>query len=270
MTGMVDDAAVRSQSESDELDFERATFAEGADTQRTCSVCSESVKDAYYVHMSNTVCEACQPTYAAAQMQSSFWSALGYGSLAAGVGALVWYGIRELTGYELGLIAIVVGVIVGIGVRKGAGSSRSRGYQVLAVTLAYLSIVSTYVPAFATDFIEGAAATDGAGPTSTSDAQLEAGAAQPEADGEDVVPPATPVQVKQADSAPPLLVVFGYLFGMVMALLMPALMLTDGQVMGVVILGIGVWEAWRRSAHNPEDEIAGPFRIADAIENASS
>ena len=76
-----------------------------------------------------------------------FGRALLFGGLAAIAGAAVWMTVTLLTGYEIGFIAILVGLIVGAGVKKGA---RGRGgwlYQSLAVLLTYLAIVSTYVPA---------------------------------------------------------------------------------------------------------------------------
>ena len=68
------------------------------------------------------------------------------GLLAGLAGATLWYLVRVSTGYELGLIAIVVGLIVGVAVRKG---SRERGgwfYQTLAIVLTYACIGAQYLP----------------------------------------------------------------------------------------------------------------------------
>lgn len=79
--------------------------------------------------------------------EPSFSRALLLGGGAAVLGALVYFGVRALTGYELGLIAIGVGIAVGVAVRTGANGSPHRGFRILAIVLAYLSIASTYVPA---------------------------------------------------------------------------------------------------------------------------
>ena len=68
------------------------------------------------------------------------------GLVAAIAGAAAWYGLREVTGHELGVIAIALGFAVGKAVGWG---SRGRGgwvYQLLAMFLTYSSIVMTAVP----------------------------------------------------------------------------------------------------------------------------
>jgi len=79
--------------------------------------------------------------------ESSVTRAVALGTGAAVLGALVYFGVRALTGYELGLIAIGVGIAVGLAVRTGAAGSRHRGFRFLALGLAYVSIAVTYVPA---------------------------------------------------------------------------------------------------------------------------
>jgi len=43
-----------------------------------------------------------------------------FGAVAAALGAGIYFGISALTGYEFGLVAIVVGLMVGWAVRRGA------------------------------------------------------------------------------------------------------------------------------------------------------
>src|SRR6266566_11816 len=59
------------------------------------------------------------------------------------VGAAVYFGIAALTGYEFGLVAIVVGLLVGGAVRKGSNGRGGRRYQLLAVFLTYTAVVVT-------------------------------------------------------------------------------------------------------------------------------
>lgn len=79
-----------------------------------------------------------------------------FGAGAALVSATVWYGIRELTGFELGLIAIAAGYFVGIAVRKGAGSQGGLPTRWLAVFFAYSAVAWSYVPYLLEDSDVGA------------------------------------------------------------------------------------------------------------------
>jgi len=66
--------------------------------------------------------------------------------LAALAGAVLYYVVVRLTGLNIGLIAIVVGLMVGGGVRAGSGHRGGRFYQLLAIFLTYCSIVAMNVP----------------------------------------------------------------------------------------------------------------------------
>jgi hypothetical protein len=65
--------------------------------------------------------------------------------------------VAAITKMELGIIAIVVGILVGKGVRRGAGLHRHWLYPALGLGLTYLAIVSTYVP----EVMRALAASDG-------------------------------------------------------------------------------------------------------------
>ncbi len=58
----------------------------------------------------------------------------------------MYYLIVRVTGLNIGLIAIVVGLMVGGGVRTGSGNRGGRFYQLLAVCLTYSSIVAMNAP----------------------------------------------------------------------------------------------------------------------------
>ena len=76
-------------------------------------------------------------------------SALGLGALAAFCGSILYSGVGAITGREFGVVALIVGVIVGKAVRRGACGRGGWPYQFLAIALTYIAIVSTYVPAIA-------------------------------------------------------------------------------------------------------------------------
>jgi hypothetical protein len=138
-----------SESDGAALQFDQAEFS--APEARACALCRQAIVDRYFtINGGRTVCSGCADKLRAELAGGSgalrFWKALGLGGAGAVVGALLFYGIREATGYELGIVAIAVGVVVGKGVAKGAAGRRNLGYPFLAVLLTYFSIVLTYVP----------------------------------------------------------------------------------------------------------------------------
>lgn len=137
------------------LDFQRAQF-DAPPPAQACTRCNQPLTASYFSVNGQGVCAACLERAKRAQ-QSSFPKALVLGTAAGAVGALVYYAIRTLSGYDLALITILIGIAVGIGVRMGAGGSRSVGYRVLAVALTWFAMCSTYVPAILGTEGEGAA-----------------------------------------------------------------------------------------------------------------
>ncbi len=66
--------------------------------------------------------------------------------LGGAVGALAWWGFTVLTKISLGLVAIVIGYLTGLGAVKFSGGKRSGGLQALSVTVALASyVVATYL-----------------------------------------------------------------------------------------------------------------------------
>ena len=56
--------------------------------------------------------------------------------LGATVGALLWWGFTVVTHLALGLVAVAIGFLTGLGAVRFAGGKRSRGLQVLSVVVA--------------------------------------------------------------------------------------------------------------------------------------
>jgi len=61
--------------------------------------------------------------------------------LGGAVGALAWWGVTVLTHIGFGLVAVVIGLLVGHGTLRFAGGKRSVGLQVLAVVVGVLSFL---------------------------------------------------------------------------------------------------------------------------------
>ena len=115
-----------------------------------CAACGEPITDAYYEGNGKIVCPRCRDAVLASHAGGSgiarLLKATVFGIGAGIVGAAIWYGVRAGTGYEVGLIAILVGILVGGAIKAGSQGRGGIGYQLLAVVLTYLSIAANYVP----------------------------------------------------------------------------------------------------------------------------
>lgn len=131
-----------------ELQFDRAEYA-GPEAS-ACTFCQAGITQQFFTINGRTACPTCHHHLAAARNQgtpgSRFFTAAGWGLLAAIGGAGIFYAVREITGYELGLVAVVVGLAVGKGVQRGARGRGGAGYQTLAIALTYISIAMNYAP----------------------------------------------------------------------------------------------------------------------------
>ena len=120
---------------------------DGSAASLTCAACNQAITTSYYEVNGNVTCQRCRNQVMAGWNRGSsggrFARALGLGFGAAVVGAGIYFGIAALTGYEFGLVAIVVGVLVGGAVRKGSNGRGGRRYQLLAMFLTYTAVVVT-------------------------------------------------------------------------------------------------------------------------------
>ena len=132
------------------LQFDRTERAEPTATA-LCGYCNQPLDGTYYQINGRAACERCHAQLMASLQKHSpavsFVVAVVFGTVAAGLGSLLWYGVRRLFhNLELGLIALVVGFAVGFAVHKGSNNRGGPLYQVLAVVLTYLGIAAQYVP----------------------------------------------------------------------------------------------------------------------------
>jgi hypothetical protein len=131
------------------LSFDKAKFDESGSQSLSCALCKRDVST-YYEINGQSACEECRFRVESARAEGSSlgkaFRALVGGGFGGVVGAGIYYAVSALTGYEIGLVAIIVGLLVGFGVRWGSGGVGGRGYQALAVAITYVAIVSTYVP----------------------------------------------------------------------------------------------------------------------------
>jgi len=133
---------------SSSLEFERADFSRPVQPQ--CQICQATISAAYYEANGKMICAECRTkveSWSDVELSGlRFLRAAVFGLAAAVLGAAIYFGVAILTGYEFGLIAILVGYLVGSAVKRGSGAAGGLVYQGLAVFLTYCSVVVTYVP----------------------------------------------------------------------------------------------------------------------------
>jgi len=227
----------------DSLQFDRAEPSAG------CSACGSQLTDTYFVANGRIVCDRCRRAVEAEWNRGGaagrFMTALGLGILATIACSILWYVVLKVTGYQLGIIAVAVGFIVGSAVRKGSNGRGGWRYQTLAIFLTYTAIVTSYVPFIIEGFREHRAA------------QVTTTATAP--DNTKPVKDSTAV-VAKAESIGPL----GFAIGVVVLLgvLYAAPFLAGLEnVIGILIIGFALYEAWKLNRRT-ELRVSGPHRVS--------
>jgi hypothetical protein len=221
-----------------------------------CVVCGTAINTDYYQVNDKVVCDRCRVAVeASAETPSGVapFVRAGLFGLGAGLfGAIVYYAVIAILNLEIGIVAILIGYMVGYAVRTGAGGRGGRRFQVLAVALTYASIALAYTPMVFT-------------PPSEPDKQVTQSAPAAEAGGRPV----------SASSAAPArqrspIIVLGLLLGFIAAL--PVIIifgsLPSGLISGAIIF-FGMSQAWRMTGV-PKLKILGPYRVGAASASASA
>ncbi len=136
---------------SGDLQFDRAEPLPVPGNGPQCVSCKQYISKTYYHAQGHTVCETCAQRIQAGQQKppvTSLGRAILYGAGAGLAGCTLYALVAILTGLEIGLIAILVGVMVGKAVRHGSNGLGGRPQQILAVLLTYFAITTSYIPVF--------------------------------------------------------------------------------------------------------------------------
>lgn len=245
-----------------DLQFDRADFETAAPASATCAQCGQAIQGVYYGVNGRAFCEPCKTALDQAAQGSRagrFLRATLFGLGAAAVGSGIWYAVRAITGYEVGIIAIAVGFLVGAAVRKGSNGRGGWRYQALAMFLTYASIVTAYVPDIVSELRKGEEATAATtATTATPVAVTDGKAAAEQTPAPKASEPPAPVGLGPGLVS---LVIVGVLL---LALAFAAPFLGGFEnIMGIVIIGIGVYEAWKLNKRQPL-EITGPHQVSAA------
>ncbi|HWM93746.1 MAG TPA: hypothetical protein VN493_23510 [Thermoanaerobaculia bacterium] len=236
------------------MQFEQADFGSEGEQKFACSFCKTPLGSSYFHLNDQPACEACRYKVEAEMAippgVSGFFKAAMAGAGAAAVGAGIYYAVLALSGYEVGIIAILVGFLVGRAVRWGSKGRGGWAYQTLAVVLTYLAIVGTYIPLIVEEMMKDEpaameqAATVTTATASSKTAQAEGAPAQ---GGEEAAE----------------MGVGGVFLGLgALILLAAALPFLAGieNIMGIVIIAIGLYEAWRINKRMILT-VDGPFEV---------
>jgi hypothetical protein len=271
---------------SDNLQFDRAEYSAGpaALGSAVCALCQNALRDRYYDINGQPACVACRErTIADLRRGSALGRALkavALGLVAALIGAAVYFGISAITGYEIALVAIVLGLFVGIAVRIGSNGRGGWFYQLLAVLLTYFAISVAYSSRIIYDMAKNpeslrGATESGVASQPSADAITASSSSSPASmsssddtqgpsSGSDETFPASQSLQQSWSGATPgeKAAVIGVTAVYVAALLfaLPVLMSMQ-QPIGFLIIGVALWQAWRTNK-GAKVRIAGPFAVA--------
>jgi hypothetical protein len=234
---------------ADSLQFDtlvpRGATAGAADDRQglICSACQQTVADEYFDVNGQSVCAGCRDAMVRLGECPRGWRPLVgaglFGLGAALAGAALYYAVVAITNFEIGLVAIAIGYMVGYGVRKGAGGGGGRRFQIIALLLTYWAVGLAYLPLAMQGVGE-----DKAKQTHTAKASDQRAETAPASNDVNL---AVGVALLVALSlALPVLAVFGSL---------------PGGLITAAIVGFGMQQAWRMTAA-PQLAVSGPFRIA--------
>lgn len=210
-----------------------------------CHECGNQLAAEYFHVDGVAACHACKEKLVAQATPLREWAptarGLLFGIAAAVAGGALYYGVIAVTNFEIALVAIVIGYMVGWSIRRGAGGRGGRRLQVAAMAFTYLAVALSYVPLA----VESAAETELAGDGYAALAGAQSGADYVLVTADGVVTQ----QGASEDEAPGGARTFVILLGVVLAL--PVMMifgsLPSGMI-GAVIIAIAMYQAWRMTA----------------------
>src|SRR5215471_17823373 len=135
------------------LQFDRATTVSGSVPPSpvvVCKGCSLTITTQYYDVNGHALCGTCRAASAAAAETpkgiGTFVKAAGFGTGAGVVGAAIYYAVIAFAHLEIGIVAILIGYMVGYSVRRGADGRGGVRFQVRAAILTYLAVALAYSP----------------------------------------------------------------------------------------------------------------------------
>ena len=232
-----------------ELQFDRAigtTLAAGASSVAvSCSACLAAIDTEYYDVNGKVLCVRCRTAVESALETPRgirpLVTAAVYGFGAAIAGAIIYFLVIAIAKIEIGIVAILIGYMVGYAVRKGSGGRGGRRFQILAVALTYAAIGLAYTP-IVVQAVRNSSRTQRTAPTS---------------DGR-------PAATRAAEATPGGTGTFVAIMGLLAFVgMLPLLVVWGSLPSGLItalIIFIGMRQAWKMTGTWPL-QIFGPYRV---------
>ena len=216
----------------------------------TCAACKQPIRAAYYDINGNLTCQRCRGQIVGAWNRGSpaarFAKALLLGGVAAALGA-------GLTGYEFGLVAVVVGFVVGAAVRKGSNGRGGWRYQALAMFLTYSAVVATDSSLIARELVKQLPArTDSVGVVHDSTRLLASAA------GVAVSADSAGAKRRERPGLGALLLGLAVLLGLAYA---APIAIGISSPIHLLIAGFAIYEAWKLN-RGMALRVTGPYQVA--------
>ena len=263
---------------NDDLQFDRVVSDSPASAQSrpavVCVACKKAITTDYFHLNGKVTCASCRNAIESAVATPTglgpFGRAAGLGLLAAIAGAAIYYGVIALLNLEIGIVAILIGYMVGWAVRKGANGRGGRRFQVLAIVLTYWAVGLAYLPIFlkASGKIEKSRVTASADSTakiaSDSAATSPATIAKSGDSAKTVTTAPSEAKEDKNESGTRDPRIFFYVFAL------PVIIITSGGASGLIsafIIAIGMRQAWQMTGA-PALKISGPYRVGSGPSTA--
>jgi hypothetical protein len=204
-----------------------------------------------------------------------------YGLAASVLGAAIYYGVIALFNLEIGIVAILIGFMVGAAVRAGAKGGGGRRYQILAAGLTYLSVGMAYAPVAYKGFVQArsdkiaarAARAPGADSSRLLAATSDDDADDAAADADDAADSVASPQAQRADASalpdPSVkrlgagVILLGLGATLLIIFVLPVMVVLGTLPSGIIsalIIGFGIRQAWRMTAGTTLT-ITGPYKV---------
>jgi len=262
-----------------ELQFDRVAPAASSAPSVTCTKCNRAVTTYYYTVDDAPICSMCKRTLEMEQVRrrAGMMRAALYGLGAAIAGAAIYYGVIAITNLEIGIVALLIGYMVGYGVRSGAGRG-GRRFQVLAAGLTYLSVGMAYSPLALGPILNGRAAaallmkqkaapkSPNVAPAASPDQDTASAASSEASAAPKVARPRTSIRPRRMTLR---LFVLGLGALALFVTVLPIFAVLGSMPSGLIsalIIGIGMRRAWKMTAETGAEGpgatvIVGPFKV---------
>ncbi len=246
-----------------------------------CAACGKAVTSAYYQVNDAITCPSCRSALeeqvnGTGSRAGRLLKAAAFGAIGGAIGAGIYYAILAKTGYEIGFIAILVGWLVGSGVRRGSGGRGGWRYQTIAMVMTWFAIGAVYTPMIMRGFEEAQVAAIAGDSTQVTDSASAGAPVLASVSATDSAAVAAPVIDASArsraagDSAATAEIVplasrgvggFVLALGVVVLFVLAApVLVAIANVVSLFFVGIAMWEAWRQNKRLTLT-VTGPFRV---------